>query len=182
MKTVKQTKGEASAAGKAGLLEELVTKDVFLFGQITDIGASEIVQAIEQMRHQGKKLRLWICSVGGDLGGALAIHDALTRDPQAEAIATGNCQSAALLVLLGAAKRWATGNTIFFNHAVRGALGEFMPQEFTLPALEILEKLPKGMFGPDVAEKCGLLTALQVSRAAAGGEYTGSGTVGIGPL
>lgn len=138
------------------------TTDVYLFGEITDAEACKTVQMIDHIRLYGDKMRLWICSMGGDVGGALAIHDALKRFPGSEAIATGNCQSAALLVLLGAELRWATPNTIFFNHAIQ-ALDrpdiEF-PIGICLPAITQLAKFPLGYFDSYKAREWGLLTSL----------------------
>ena len=171
--------------------------NLYLFGEITDARAGSMVADIDGLMNDEnaayRHLRLWICSPGGDLGGALAIHDCLKRHPDLEAIATGNCQSAALVAFLGARTRWATPNTIFHNHEVVNELGQFLPQGFSLPALDLLKELPKGSFGPNEARACRLIdnhavgldykNANAAAAGATGGPgYSGPGTVGIGPL
>lgn len=146
-------------------------EEVFLFGELTDEKAAEIVRRIGRSMVQGDGLRLWICSVGGDVGGGLAIYDALGGHPDAEAIATGTCQSAALLAFLGAERRWCTPNTIFYNHSVRSDLGQFLPAEFSLAALTRLEALPQGTFGPDEARKCGLVLKAPITDAGSDAEW-----------
>jgi len=143
-------------------VKELMTEDIYLFGEITDAEACKMVQMVDRIRLYGDKVRLWICSMGGDVGGALAIHDALKRFPGSEAIATGNCQSAALLVLLGAERRWATPNTIFFNHGILAPDRpdvEF-PVEMGFPAVKQLCRSPLGYFDSQQAIEYGLVGGL----------------------
>lgn len=147
------------------------TEDIYLFGEITDGRAEFIVEQIDRSRMRGDRVRFWICSLGGDLGGALAIHDALQRAKGSEAIATGNCQSAALVAFLGAETRWATPNTIFMNHDVTADLGHHLPDDLGLPALEWLKGLPKGTFGPAQARELGIIaTFAEIPVAGAEGD------------
>jgi hypothetical protein len=138
--------------------------EIYLFGEITDDRAGNIVMDIDEARKAGRPVRLWICSLGGDLGGALAIHDALKRAAGSEAIATGNCQSAALVAFLGAERRWCTPNTIFLNHDVRGALGEHLPSHLELPALALLKELPQASFEPERARQLGIVMYFETGR------------------
>ena len=163
------------------------TYAVYLFGEITDQRAAEIVQQIEEIRQRAGALRLWICSLGGAFGGALAIHDALRRFLGSTAIATGDCQSAALVAFLGAEHRFSTPNTIFYNHDVVGYLGERFPGDLRLPLIAELTEIPKGWFGRDVAIQCGLLETVRLRDEAATadlpvGQYIGPGGLGIGPI
>lgn len=130
---------------------------LFLFGEITDDRAGMLVMEIERARKAGQRVRVWVSSLGGDLGGALALHDALQRSPGAEAIATGHCLSAALIVFLGAETRWCTPNTIFLNHAITGGDGQIWPLEVGLPILERLGAIRAGSFGPELARDMGLV-------------------------
>ena len=149
--------GEGDTLPLARTLEEL-----YLFGEITDEKAGEIVRALARTQAQERRVRLWICSLGGDLGGALANHDALRRCPRSEADATGNCQSAALVAFLGAETRWATPNTIFHNHAIVGTKDESLALNCPLDALEQLQELPVGSFTPDEARQGGLIAWVEL--------------------
>lgn len=145
-------------SGKRKRTDDLVaTEDVYLFGEITDQRAEGILWEMADAVKRGKRVRLWICSLGGDLGGALAIHDALQRTPGAEAIATGHCLSAALIVLLGAERRWCTPNTVFLNHAISGDDGQIWPVHVGLPILARLGAIRAGSFGPDLAREFGIV-------------------------
>lgn len=132
-------------------------EEIFLFGEISDNRAGWIVDQIDHARRAGSRLRVWICSLGGDLGGALAIHDALRRLPDSEAVATGNCQSAALVAFLGAHHRFCTPNTIFLNHDIEGRFGEVWPIGLKLPVLDELGKIRRATFGPDLAKEFGIV-------------------------
>lgn len=136
-------------------------EELYLFGEITDERTYFIVTDIDRARIARKSVRLWICSLGGDLGGAMAIHDALRRTPGSEAIATGNCQSAALVAFLGAERRYATPNTIFHNHEIVGEGGEKLPVELESSAIFELRKYPQGSFGPKTASEFGLVLTVK---------------------
>ena len=150
--TIHRKRGEDNRTNVLPVLEEL-----YLFGEITDAGAAETVRRIEEIRQRSGRLRMWICSLGGDLGGALAIHDALQRYPGSEAIATGNCQSAALVAFLGAERRFCTPNTIFLNHDIVGAYGEIWPSGMHLPVVVELGAIRRATFGPDLAREFGIV-------------------------
>lgn len=149
------------------------TEEVYLFGEITDERAGWVVGQLACAQANGRRVRLWICSLGGDLGAALAIHDALQRFPGLEAIATGNCQSAALVAFLGAETRWATPNTIFHNHAITGTCGEQFPPGVEMPALKALQQFPFGTFGADLAREYGLIAKLEKANPDGGQAVAG---------
>ena len=64
-----------------------------------------------------KPIVLFLNSEGGSVHDALAIHDSLANR-NATIIATGQCSSAAMLVLLAASSRYATPNCRFMTHAI----------------------------------------------------------------
>jgi len=75
-----------------------------------------------------RPLNIFINSVGGSITDALAIYDVIVnRD--ATVIALGQCCSAALLVLLGGARRWATPHCRFMLHPVASSGQESIADE-----------------------------------------------------
>lgn len=57
-----------------------------------------------------------INSYGGDVDAGFAIHDYLKQRNNSDVGVMGVCASSATLILLGAAKRWATKNSVFLIH------------------------------------------------------------------
>ena len=108
---------------------------------------------------------VWICSRGGDVGAALAIHDAFRRHGNVTAIATGECQSAALLAFLGAKRRMATPNTIFLNHAIEGELAEVFPEAMSLPAVEAMKRYDAGIFTSEEALERGVIEHIAIAES-----------------
>ena len=129
---------------------------MILTGLIDEHKADFILDALDE----DQETEVWICSRGGEVGAALAIHDAFRRHGNVTAIATGECQSAALLAFLGAKHRMATPNTIFLNHAVVGEGGEQWPEACAIPAIDEMRRWACGSFGAEEALKRAVIEAI----------------------
>lgn len=93
---------------------------------MNDVSADEISPFIAERFIKGLTLletkpdqpvKIIINSEGGDLSQALAIYDAIMRSPcYIEILATGNCMSAATIILQAADKRIVSQNCILMVH------------------------------------------------------------------
>ncbi len=135
-------------------------RELLVVGMIEEGTARDFLKEMREADDDGWRLIVKVCSRGGDFSSALAMHDALGKRPETIVVATGNCMSAALLLLLAVPKsrRLATENTIFMNHAVANTDGAELPPG--LPAMKLLEKLPLGVFGVQRAIECDLICGL----------------------
>ena len=122
-----------------------------IFEEITPGLALRVMDALNAADDEGAAVTVWICSRGGDVAAALAMHDAFRRRRGLVAVATGECQSAALLAFLGARQRLATPNTIFMNHRISGVEGECFPEDCRIPAAELAGTYGTGLFGAEEA-------------------------------
>jgi len=86
---------------------------LYLFEEITALSALKVRQAIDS----GEPITIWCNSPGGSVVDALSIYDSIV-DRAVTVIATGQCESAALLVLLAGARRCATPHCRFMYHGV----------------------------------------------------------------
>jgi ATP-dependent protease ClpP protease subunit len=141
-----------------------VTKNVniFAFGPVDADLAERVLWGLEDAAADKRPAKVWICSHGGDVGAALALHDALLRH-HVTAIATGSCMSAGLIAFLGGWVRVATPGTIFFNHEVESLVeGQDIPVDVDagVPVLARLRELPQGIFGVEVALREKLIGAV----------------------
>jgi len=95
---------------------------LFLIGDIDAKNAAFVLRGLAS----GKESLLILCSNGGELGFASAIHDEIRNHPEVAVRASGMCHSAAVFVLMAAEKRVATPNTSFQVHkcVVEGQVGE----------------------------------------------------------
>ena len=130
-------------------MEGVERMEALVFGEINAERVLQVQSALAIAAGHKRPVRVWICSMGGDVGAALALYDLFRRRPDVEVIATGECQSAALIAFLGAHQRRATPNVIFLNHAITGDAGmaamEF-PAGLKMPAIEVLKTCPQGFF------------------------------------
>ena len=134
---------------------------MILTGLIDEHKADFILDALDE----DQETEVWICSRGGEVGAALAIHDAFRRHGNVTAIATGECQSAALLAFLGAKRRMATPNTIFLNHAIEGELAEVFPEAMSLPAVEAMKRYDAGIFTSEEALERGVIEHIAIAES-----------------
>ena len=150
---------------------------MILTGLIDEHKADFILDALDE----DQETEVWICSRGGEVGAALAIHDAFRRHGNVTAIATGECQSAALLAFLGAKHRMATPNTIFLNHAVVGEGGEQWPEACAIPAIDEMRRWACGSFGAEEALKRAVIEAILEPASPKSGYGAASGEKPAGP-
>lgn len=129
--------------------------EMYITGEITSKTLTEVLIEIGAAYDEGTRLHIWISSSGGELLPAFAIHDALARNKHVEAIATGDCQSAALVAFLGARWRLATPSTVFLNHRISGKTA--FPEQLRLAALDALRQCPEGYFDIVTAMQKGLI-------------------------
>jgi len=90
-----------------------------LIGKIDEKSANEVIKDIDQYNSNDcKKLFiLTICSMGGLLYFAQAIHDSIKASKKPIiCIASGTCMSAAVMIIQAAQKRIARPNTVFMLH------------------------------------------------------------------
>jgi ATP-dependent Clp protease protease subunit len=97
---------------------DMAARKLYLMEEITPELASVLVPAIGRMAAQSPDpIELTICSPGGDVPSALAIHDAirLSKAPVIT-IGTGEVCSAAVLLLASGRGRWATPTCWMMHH------------------------------------------------------------------
>lgn len=136
-------------------MEGVEQMELVVFGEINAEKVLAVQSGFAIAAGHKRSVRLWICSVGGDVGPALALHDLLARRPEVAVIATGECQSAALIAFLGASRRLATPNVIFLNHEITGVVG--FPEGLKLPAIARLRGCPMGFFDSEEALEAGIV-------------------------
>jgi ATP-dependent protease ClpP protease subunit len=123
-------------------------REILVVGTIEDEAAREFLVELAEAEKDGWDALVKVSSRGGDLASAFAMHDALALfKKDAIVLATGQCQSAALLLLFAVpvARRYATENTIFLNHKVLNQDAVELPP--VAPVMENLAKLREGFFG-----------------------------------
>lgn len=144
-------------------------KTLYLFDRISLEMAAGVIEVIQTTVH--KQIRVFLSSEGGSLGAGLAIYDAL-RTKDATIIATGCCESAAMLILQAGKTRLATPNAYFLVHEVSFD-GEPTPDtdaQTRVLAVKIAETIaskltPRINITPDTAYKQALNRILFVPHA-----------------
>jgi ATP-dependent protease ClpP protease subunit len=137
-------------------------REILVFGTIEEDVARDFLIELRECRSDGFIPLVKICSGGGDLTAAMAMHDALADEdwPNTGVIATGRCMSSALAVLLGVplGHRRATPNTVFMNHAVANVDSANLPED--IPVMEEMAALPLEVFGTKRAIEIKLIAGL----------------------
>jgi ATP-dependent Clp endopeptidase proteolytic subunit ClpP len=96
----------------------MITGEIYLIGEIDDEKVNDVIQRIQFLDRIGQHIVLYISSPGGLALSAVAIYDILkTVNVKVFTIASGYCQSAALIVFLGGDVRCATPHTRFMIHS-----------------------------------------------------------------
>jgi ATP-dependent protease ClpP protease subunit len=130
--------------------KQIERREILVFGTIEEDVARDFLMELNQCRADGFIPLVKICSGGGDLTAAMAMHDALADEdwPNTGVIATGRCMSSALAVLLGVplVHRRATANTVFMSHAVQNVDSRDLPDD--LPVMKEMAEIPCEVFGP----------------------------------
>ena len=99
---------------------------LFLQGEITDDSIALLIRGMYLIADldQDRPIELYVCSEGGDIDAAMALHD-VTRTIRApvHTIALGYCMSAAPLLVACGDARYASPNCSFMTHAASLELG-----------------------------------------------------------
>lgn len=105
---------------------DLVRRRVMLIGDLTDIAAAQVIQAMIEMNDAKKRrtvqIELWIHSGGGSPGAALAICDVMRYVVDAEVVTVGMglvCSAATLPLLLGDERLVFPSTEIMIHGATR---------------------------------------------------------------
>jgi len=99
--------------------------NTYLFGEITFESIKAVIEALDDAMADETytELHIRISSCGGLLYPSLALYDYIQASKKpVTIIATGACQSAAILILQGAKKRVATVNTTFMVHELESCI------------------------------------------------------------
>lgn len=137
-------------------------REILVFGTIEEDSARDFLMELRECRIDGLIPIVRICSGGGDLTAAMAMHDAILDEdwPNSGVIATGRCMSSALAVLLAVplSHRRATPNTVFMSHPVANVDSANLPDD--LPVMKEIAALPCEVFGPTRAIAIKLIAGL----------------------
>jgi ATP-dependent protease ClpP protease subunit len=165
-----------------------MTSTLYLAGDID----SAMVGAVLGQLEDGLS-RIWLNSIGGETNDAFAIYDALIgRD--VEIIATGSCMSAAIVVLLAGARRYATANCRFLTHPVQVSgdasqadrdemsflthmVADLIHQRGTISSLKAEDLLrTETYFGAVYAQRIGLIHSIWHAEIQTAPGFTSGGT------
>ena len=119
--------------------------EVYLFGEITEVMAGEVVRKLNEYRPE--ELTIYVSTNGGILSAGLAIHDALLQVPKTTVITSGMCASTGTLILLAGKFRTSRPNTQFIVHdAELEPTTEGADQEEVVKHLAHLNKIVDNLF------------------------------------
>lgn len=99
--------------------------NAYLFDEVNYQTVKDVIVDLHNAKEdvEIEKVVITLCSWGGYYYPAFALFDCMKSYPkEIEIIATGVCESSALLILQGATKRIATQNTIFLLHQTNHSL------------------------------------------------------------
>ena len=107
----------------------LSTRSVYLFGEITEESASNLIKGLRFLDSPQQKITLYINSMGGNIYDALAIYDVCrSLKSPLEVIVVGSCMSAATIILLAGnkGKRYVSENvSLMIHHGSYDVSGKF---------------------------------------------------------
>lgn len=94
-----------------------ISREIYLTGEITDDLYQNLVAALRELDSKKGKITIILNSGGGSINAAFAMYD-LIRLAKNKVVCycTGNCMSAAMLVLCSCNERYSTENCRFMLH------------------------------------------------------------------
>lgn len=107
----------------------------YLFGEVNYQSVQDVIQDIDNLNASKsyKSLQLSLCSFGGFSLPAFALYDSIKNSKKGvEIIATGTCQSSALLILQAGHTRYATAHTLFMIHHLKGCIEKSNYDEYII--------------------------------------------------